>query len=429
MTASAEQYDVVVAGGGVAGTAAACAAADAGARVLLVERSASLGGAATIRNVLGFCGLFTWGAQPHRAVAGISAEVLAVMADLGGLANEDIPGHWLVPLFDPEALEVALDRVVAGRDITVLLGPTLIAAHRDGDLVRRVELVGFGGQRRTVAAAGFVDSTGDATLVAAAAAASTRGAAGRVQTATMSVRFGGFDAAARPSVDEIRAAFRDARIAGTDHLSSTSGCIGRLPISDDVVAYLADEDLDALDGAAYSAATRRAREQAWSYLQVLRRLPGAHDAYVVSTGPELGIRQSRHLESLDPPVDRTLIEGHVDHDAVALGAWPGEYHPGSGLDTEWVRIGGDGAFGITAADLISRDTANLVGAGRVIGGQRLIGASVMVLGTAFATGQAAGVIAALIAADPGHRPATAAIRTELHRQRVLLEIEPAGLAS
>jgi AraC-like DNA-binding protein/Arc/MetJ family transcription regulator len=43
MPAFAERYDVLVAGGGIAGTAAACAAADAGARVLLVERSVARG--------------------------------------------------------------------------------------------------------------------------------------------------------------------------------------------------------------------------------------------------------------------------------------------------------------------------------------------------------------------------------------------------
>ena len=46
---------------------------------------------------------------------------------------------------------------------------------------------------------------------------------------------------------------------------------------------------------------------------------------------------------------------------------------------------------------LSRDTANLFAAGRVVDADRQAGASLRVMGTAFATGQAAGVAAAMLA--------------------------------
>jgi len=49
--------DVLVVGGGPAGTAAACAAAEAGAEVVLVERYGFLGGMGTAAGVTNFCGL------------------------------------------------------------------------------------------------------------------------------------------------------------------------------------------------------------------------------------------------------------------------------------------------------------------------------------------------------------------------------------
>lgn len=49
-------YDVVMAGGGTAGVAAAAGAAMAGARTLLIERNPYLGGEATHSGVAAFCG-------------------------------------------------------------------------------------------------------------------------------------------------------------------------------------------------------------------------------------------------------------------------------------------------------------------------------------------------------------------------------------
>ena len=60
------QYDVVVAGGGTAGVAAAAGAAMTGAKTLLIERNPYLGGEATHSGVAAFCGFFTCGGNPVR---------------------------------------------------------------------------------------------------------------------------------------------------------------------------------------------------------------------------------------------------------------------------------------------------------------------------------------------------------------------------
>ena len=58
MPSSAHMYGVVVVGGGAAGTAAAVDAAQADARTPLFESFACLGGAATIKSVTTYCGLY-----------------------------------------------------------------------------------------------------------------------------------------------------------------------------------------------------------------------------------------------------------------------------------------------------------------------------------------------------------------------------------
>lgn len=422
---SADRYDVIVGGGGAAGVAAACGAAAAGARTLLVERASVLGGAATLRNVLGICGLYTCEPTPRKAVGGIADTVMAALRELQGVSDLVVVGadHWAVVYLDPEAVKSALDRACHQYGVDVALGATVVAVERSGRQITRVCYSDFFGSRFDVDAGAVVDATGDSTIASLAGARVTLGTAGRVQTATMAMRFGGVDATADVSPESVGAAVQRLRTAGREHLTSSSGFVMRLPISGDVVAYLADEHVDPLDRGSYAAGTRDAREQAWAYLGALRQLPGCSNAYLVSTGPELGVRQSRHLDSRTPLSDTSLREGRVTAQAVALAAWPSEYHPGIGLPSQWAPIGGDGAYEIAVDNLRGADTDNLFGGGRVLGGGRRAGASVRVLGTSFATGHAAGVAAAIQAdAQPTTTTLTQLTRAELDRQNALLAL-------
>ena len=71
----------------------------------------------------------------------------------------------------------------------------------------------------------------------------------------------------------------------------------RLPVSGDLVCYLASEDYDPRDAASFSRAEMRGRAQAWAYLDIIRTLPGCERAYLVATGPEFGTRESRHIDA------------------------------------------------------------------------------------------------------------------------------------
>lgn len=64
------EYDVFIAGGGPAGTAAAWAAARCGARVFLAERSGCFGGMGDGRAGPRFCRRFRWSAVDLRRIRG-----------------------------------------------------------------------------------------------------------------------------------------------------------------------------------------------------------------------------------------------------------------------------------------------------------------------------------------------------------------------
>jgi hypothetical protein len=95
-----------------------------------------------------------------------------------------------------------------------------------------------------------------------------------------------------------------------------------------------------------------------------------------------------------------------------------EVHEAPGR-ASFVPIGGEGFFDIPYAAIQAETIGNLRLAGRVTGADRQAYGSTRVMGTAFATGQAAGVSAAL-QSEQGTVPGAAAVRRVLLKQDAIL---------
>ena len=409
--------------------AAAVAAARAGASVALIERAAYLGGAATHSNVLTYCGFWTQADPAVQIVRGVGADVLGEIEALGGdVSPVRTPSNVVIALLDPEIVKFALDRVCERAGVDAILHATLTGSTLAGDRVASVALYDHGGTSSIFARA-FVDASGDADLAARSGAGVRYGGTdGSVQNGTLVVRFGGIAAEADTSRAAWERAVRAAKARGLDALTKEHGLVIRIPGSDDVVAYLVDEAYDVRDVRSHAAAERRGRRQAWQLLDAIRTLPGHERAYIVTTGPTIGTRESRHVIARRPLTETEVVAGARFPDAVALGGWPVEHHPGPGLPSRWIRIRADGAYEIPLGTLQSASHSNLFAAGRTLDADAYAFASLRVMGTAFATGQAAGVAAAQCARDGGTDAER--VRLELVRQGALIAApQPEGSLS
>lgn len=163
-------YDVVVAGGGVAGVAAALECARAGLRTALVEKTVLLGGLATtglVNIYLPLCDGYG-----HQAIFGIAEELLHLSLKYG---PGDVPEAWLqqnrqkrvtgpryMTPFSPASFVLALDEVLLGAGVAIWLD-TLVSepAMAPGRRIAGLEVENKSG-RGVLRAPIVIDATGDA---------------------------------------------------------------------------------------------------------------------------------------------------------------------------------------------------------------------------------------------------------------------------
>lgn len=152
-----QQYDVVVVGGGTAGVSAAVGAAKTGAKTLLIERNAYLGGEATNSGVSAFCGFYTCGENPVRVVEGVGRLVLNEMEALGPTVDYVISATGNRNInFQPEYLKCAMDNLLEKERVDYLLHTSVIGADTENGTITAIHCVDDEGTF-TVAAKAFVD--------------------------------------------------------------------------------------------------------------------------------------------------------------------------------------------------------------------------------------------------------------------------------
>ena len=113
-----------------------------------------------------------------------------------------------------------------------------------------------------------------------------------------------------------------------------------------------------------------------------------------------------------------VVLGRCRDDGIARAAWPIELHGEAGKPS-YTSIGGAGYCHVPYDSIRAKGLDNLWYGGRVIGADPQAYGSIRVMGTAFATGQAAGVAAA-DHVDAGHLTDLGQIQSKLREQGALI---------
>jgi len=164
-----EGYDIIVAGGGPAGSAAAICAARLGAKVLLVEATGCLGGMATSGLV---CAFDPMGNGERALVQGFMGELVETLYERDFMAPGIDPGNWRKHFhrwsqFRAEGLKLILDEMAQQAGVEVRFFTKVIDAQvsQDSSEVTGVVIHNIDGYSY-IKAKKYIDGTGDAVLAA-----------------------------------------------------------------------------------------------------------------------------------------------------------------------------------------------------------------------------------------------------------------------
>lgn len=402
----AECFDVVVAGGGTAGVAAAASAARMGARVLLVERGPALGGNAAHALVHTICGLYlpaTAGDEPPvEAHGGFPRRFAHGLRAAGGAGVPERAGRVFVLPTYPDVLERHAATVCAAAPSLVTWLGAEVTAVRLATTARDASALEVTRPEGRVRVAGriVVDTTGDGAVAALGGATVAMAPADELQCPSFIFRVAGVEPGAavgfarlQLSVAAAGAVRRGVVLPGPESILLRPGAADdEVYVTLNVARPARFDPLDPDVVAALETAARRAAEHLLAFLRDTR--PAFRRARVLAWPRRLGIRETRRLEGLATVTAADVLEGRRSDDEVAVSTWPIELwrdhrrpelrHPA-------------GPSSIPLGALLSRSHPRLAMAGRCCSATSDALGALRVIGTAMATGEAAGVAAALAA--------------------------------
>jgi FAD dependent oxidoreductase len=410
--------DVLVLGGGGAGLAAAVSAARMGAHTVLVERHGALGGMATAALVHSICGLYLLREEPGAVLAhhGLPAEFAARLIRSGAASGPVRMGRLdVLPHSPPGLAGVADDLAGECASLEVRLHTECLAVGGAG----RVESVELStrGQRRTLAPRAVVEASGDAALVTLAGLATDQAPSDRLQRPAFIFALHTVDVAALDEAGRIRLAHQIAAAVGAGQLTpgglgAQLRATGRGSEVYVTVDLAAGPDFDPLNPAQLAALEREGRQIATQLTAFLRAHHAAfRHAELAAFPTRVGLRESRRVRGRAVVTGADVLRGTARADAVALGTWPMELRERA-TGPRWHFPDANRPTQIPLDALRAAGAENVWAAGRCLSCDHEAQAALRVIGTCLATGEAAGVAAALQAAGCAE-PTPAQVRAAL----------------
>jgi hypothetical protein len=426
--------DLLVVGGGLAGTIAAIAAKRCSPtlEVWLVERYGFLGGMATAGYVFPMMRYFTRDPltlKTKRLTGGLFQELMDRMHQLGYTERF---GEFF-SRFDPMMMRCVLDTMCLENNVNLLF-------H---GLVNRVEIENGSNQSKSISKVivqtkkgevhfspkWLVDATGDADIVFHAGGKWHMGREedDLVQPGTLNFRMGNISLL-EPVRSQISRKMKKEKANGNpltprnDCLMFTSNNAHERHFNQTRV--ICD---DFTDPFLFTNAELEGRQQAERYIRFLRNnFYGYRHASVVGLGTQLGVRETRRILGEYELHENDLLNCVLFPDRIALGNYSIDIHDPKGTaSTDIRRIPEGKYYSIPFRCLIPQGISNIIVAGRPISATHVAHSAIRIMPICASLGHAAGVAVGILHRTNSQKSIKEVdiecLQNELRNQKAVLE--------
>lgn len=430
--------DVVVIGGGVAGIAAAIAAAKTGAKTTLVESGSMFGG----ELYTGMCINGGLNARGQYVNGGVAKELYDECAKVGGFLGP-VHDYRLIcyVVLDPATVGIAITSLLNRYGVKPLLYSSAQEVIMDGNRVEAVVVTGKE-QRWYMTADYFIDCTGDATLAVMAGAPYELGDKdGTLQPLSIMYRMSGVENGpllsfvrdhpenlALGESDYIRAGRTDAQLAEELYKQGEAAvffkaegpflqkairggelfptalimlyptskarkevCVNVTRVAENIVGTNADQVSGVLP--------RLMQQIMTSSAFIKRNIPGFENAAISGVAPRIGVRETRRIIGEDKLTGEDAKCARKREDGVAKGSCHIDIHCAGEVQIR-IPVGNGGSYDMPWGCLLPKTLSNVYVAGRCFSSDREGHGTGRNMGNCLGMGHAVGTAAALSVA--GH---------------------------
>ncbi|MFW5976860.1 MAG: FAD-dependent oxidoreductase [Bacillota bacterium] len=417
---SPHKYDVIIAGGGTAGSIAGIAASRKRKSTLIIDENSFLGGSSTGGQVTP---MMSTNIPGNPVCSSISKEIQNRLIKAGH-AGEDDSGNkgW----FNPEYLKFILEEMVKDENGDILYDTKIVDVMVDNDNIKGVIVYNKSGFK-LIKGKVFVDGTGDAVIASKAGVPCVEGPQNEdyfPQKVSLRFMMGNVDMVNfKKFLNNIgKKQFNNSNLFHTamvwnkgwiledifkqgveeGYLKYEDGQyfqVFSVPGMPGVLSFNCPEIPDPID-------PFRDRDISYSYIKgrkMIKRLvkflkkciPGFKNSFILGVAPILGVRESRRIKGRYWLTEKDYFKKSKFADAIARTAYPLDIHGMEEEDLNFNLENKEGYMEIPFRSLIPQKIENLLVAGRSISSNFVIQSVLRIQPTCRATGEAAGLGAAL----------------------------------
>ena len=374
----------------------------------LIEKYGFCGGAAVAGLSGTICGMYMAtdeaDAQPEQVVFGFTERFRQALENIGGVTPPQLYGKTFTVTHDPLMWREVADDFLEQAGVTTLFHTAVTGVIMDGDAFKGVVVESNAGQS-IILSKQIIDASGDAAVVARAGMDYYFGDDGRIQNPTMFFRYAGVD------MDKYLAYYGEDTICPSKVTTNilAANATGEFDLPRHKIwifpttrptelmvnaTRLAGQDgrtLNVIDPIDFTEAEIFGRRQVRDYARFLNKyVPGCENAYVVDTGVEVGIRQTRSIVGVETLTNEDVVTCRKREDGICRTPWPIELHSGDKPKLHWLL---NDYYDIPFHTLVPIVGENIIVAGRCLSAEHEALASARVTAQCFELGHAAGIAA------------------------------------